>query len=81
MIQELLDRWSEIKKRYHAGETPTVTRISEELNVLEAFRFAGLKVIPGEAFDIEFLINDRHRRLTEMSGKSGGSPVKGVRGN
>lgn len=68
-MQELLDKWAEIKKRIIAGETPTADSISEELNLLEALRLAGIKAIPGDTFDVDFLINDRHRLLSDMSAK------------
>ena len=70
-MQELLDKWAEIKKRIIAGETPSAGGISEELNLLEALRLAGVKSIPGETFDVEFLISDRHRLLSDMSPKGG----------
>ena len=70
-MQELLDKWAAIKKRIIAGETPTADSISEELNLLEALHLAGVKAIPGETFDVDFLINDRHRHLSDMSVKGG----------
>jgi hypothetical protein len=75
IMQVLLDRWAEIKSGNNGG-TPTTDRVSEELNLLEALRFAGLHTIPGETSDIEVLINERHRRLTEMREKQGASPLK-----
>jgi hypothetical protein len=71
MMQELLDQWAEIKNRIIAGETPTTASICKELNLLEALRLAGVTTIPGEIFDVEFLINDRNRLLSDMSGKGG----------
>jgi len=68
-MKELFDKWSEIQKQPRHG-MPTVgsvqQRISEELQVLEALRAAGCLQIPGEAFDVRFLIDDRHRLLREM---------------
>lgn len=77
-MQTLLDRWAEIKMRNKAGGTPTAGSVSEELNLLEALRFSGLYTIPGETLDVESLINDRHRRLTEMCSEPGMGPMKRV---
>lgn len=69
-MKELFDRWTEIQKRSYPSAPPTVgmvqQRISEELQVLEALGAAGCSQIPGEAFDVQFLIQDRHRLLREM---------------
>ena len=69
-MKELFDRWTEIQKRSYPSAPPTVgmvqQRISDELHVLEALHAAGCSQIPGEAFDVRFLIEDRHRLLREM---------------
>ena len=68
-MNKLLTKWFEIQKQPRQG-TETVAsvqeRVSEELQVLEALRNAGWSQIPGEEFDVTFLIQDRHRLLREM---------------
>jgi hypothetical protein len=68
-MNKLLTKWSEIQKEPRQSmETvgSVQERVSEELQVLEALRAAGWSQIPGEAFDVQFLIQDRHRLLREM---------------
>ena len=68
-MEELFTKWSEIQMRPRQGISTVGSvqqRIAEELQVLEALRKAGCAQIPGEAFDIQFLIQDRHRLLREM---------------
>jgi len=67
MLQELYDRWAEIQKQ-KIGKPTTVSdeeRIEKELNLLEALRIQGCKVVPGETSDIRALISDRHRQMDE----------------
>jgi hypothetical protein len=68
--QELLNKWSELQKprpwMHNAVSLPD--RISEELNVLGLLQADGCSQIPGEPFDVHFLIQDRKRRLREMHG-------------
>jgi hypothetical protein len=69
MMQQLFDRWTEIQKQY--GATNPIggqiqDRLSDELNVLEALRLVGCTRIPGEAADVQSLINDRHQKLQEI---------------
>ena len=68
-MKELFEKWADLQKQSDHGMATVGTvqqRISDELQILEALRAFGCSQIPGEAFDIPFLIEDRHRLLREM---------------
>ena len=71
-MNKLFTKWSEIQKQPRQGRETVDSvkeRVAEELQVLGALRAAGWSQIPGEAFDVQFLINDRHRLLREMDAR------------
>ena len=68
-MQELLTKWSELKKQPRQGMQTVDSvqqHISEELQILEPLLAAGCSQIPDEPFDVRFMIQDRKRLLREM---------------
>jgi len=69
-MQELFDKWAEIQQRPSGGWPTTVGNVRqktyEELRVLEALEAVGCSQIPGEAFNVAFMIEDRYRQMREM---------------
>ena len=66
-VQELFDKWAKIQKGKEDSTAGSVLqRIGDELNILETLCRLGCDQIPGEAFDVRFLIKDRMRLLREM---------------
>jgi hypothetical protein len=74
MLQELYERWAEIQKEDSEGKMAAnrPERISEELNILEALRISGCKVIPGETSGVQVLIDKRYKQLEEILRKRNG---------
>ena len=71
-MQELLTKWSELKTKSEEGPSTIGSvqqRISDELAILEPLLAAGCSQIPGEPFDVRFLIRDRQRLRREINAK------------
>jgi hypothetical protein len=72
-MKELLTKWSELQNQPRndlmlRGVGFIQQRWSDELQILEALLAAGYTgKIPGEDFDVSYLINDRKRSLREMN--------------
>jgi len=66
-MQELLDEWTKRATRAKCGESlgTEQARISNEVRILEELEAAGCAQIPGEPFDVQFMIEDRYRLLEE----------------
>ena len=68
-MQELLNRWSELKKQPQQVPRTVVSvqqRISDELQILEPLLAAGCSRVPDEPFEVRFMIENRNRMLREM---------------
>jgi hypothetical protein len=68
-MEDLLIKWSELKKQPLARFAPVGSihqRATDELIILEALLSAGCTQIPGEPFDVGFMITDRRRLLGRM---------------
>ena len=71
IVEDLLAKWATLQTPVVASQTvgSVQTKANEEIAILEALWKAGCKQIPGEAFDVEFLVNDRRRLLREMNAR------------